>query len=89
MFDEERKLSLREVAYLCGLTIKEAEEEVCDCDLVYDHVCSYHKNPDAKHTLKEWQEMSTRGDKYGMYHYTAFLPVNDIDDYPKTKKLSK
>ncbi len=84
MFDENTRLSLREVAYLCGLTIKEAEEEVCDCGMIRDYVCEYHKHPNTRRTLTEWQEMST-----SIYHYTAFLPVNDIDNYPKTKRLEK
>ena len=89
MLDENKELSLREVAYLCGLTVKEAEEDVCDCDLLNGYICDYHENPDVKHTLKEWQDISTLGDQYGIYHYTRFLPINNIYDYPNTKELKK
>ena len=84
MLDENIKLSLRELAYLCALTIKEAEEEVCDCDPTYGYICEYHTNPNAKHTLKEWREMSVIGNDYA-----SFITVNDIERYPKTKRLEK
>lgn len=80
---EDKELSLREVAYLCGLSVEEAESDVCDCDLLNGWVCDYHENPDVKHTLAKWQEMSTRGDQYGTYQYTRFFPINDIEGCPE------
>ena len=79
MLDENRKLSLRELAYLWGLTISETEYEVCDCDWAAGYICDYHRNPSEKHTLSEWQKMTA----------IRIDPVNDIDNYPKTKRLKK
>lgn len=87
---EDEEFTLPEVAYLCGLSMQEAIEEVCDCDDTYGYVCEYHKDNQVKHTLKEWQDLSTLGDENGMYHYTRFLPINEIGEtLPMTKKKTK
>ena len=85
MLEEDKEYTLPEVAYMCGLSMKEAIEDVCDCDDTYGYVCEYHSDNHVKHTLKEWQDLTTN-----LYHFTRFLPINDIGDtLPMKKKKVK
>lgn len=87
---EDREFTLPEVAYMCGLSMKEAIEDVCDCDDTYGFVCAYHQNNQIKHTLREWQELTTLSDENGIYQYTRFLPINNCEEtLPMTKKKTK
>lgn len=82
---EDKEFTLPEVAYICGLSMEEAIKEVCDCDDSYGYKCEYHNDNHVKHTLREWQDLSTN-----LYHSTRFLPVNDISEsLPLTKKKLK
>lgn len=74
-----KKLTLQEISDMCGLTLEQAISDVCDCDLMYGQVCEYHKNPDMKASLKKWQDMSTRGDQYGIYQNTRFYPTKSLE----------
>ncbi len=67
-----KNLTLKEVARMSGITMDEAISDICNCDLLYGKICSYHMKPDMKQTLSKWQEMSTDMDQYGLLSGTRF-----------------
>lgn len=68
----ENVFTLKEVAKMCGLDMEEAISDVCDCDLTNGWSCYYHRNPEMKATLLQWQHFSIQGDQYGILKNSKF-----------------
>lgn len=54
----ENTYTLEEIAIMSNITLRQAIEEVCECEFLFGKPCEYHKNTNAKYTLSQWKEMS-------------------------------